>query len=116
MQKTRGRPRPIPPPGYLTIKSAADALDASYSTVYRAVQDKLVRSKQQGSTRFVLEVDLTKIRTALDAPHAAAHADGRKAVYLRPDLERYERWERAAGQDKVSTWVAGLADAASGGR
>jgi hypothetical protein len=42
-----------------------------------------------------------------------ADAD-RKAVMLRPDLDRYAAWERAAGKRAVSTWLGDLADAASG--
>lgn len=108
----RGRPRPTPPPGYLTIKEAADEADASYSTVYRMIQADQVEWKRQGSTWFVLAADVEKIRGALEA--TGEQSDDRKAVMLRPNRERYDRWEKAAGPNKrVSTWVAELADEAS---
>lgn len=113
----RGRPSPTPPPNYLTIKRAAELAGASYSTVYRAAVEGVVKTKQVGSSRFVHESSVDKIREALEAV-GGRHADGRVAVYLRPAQERYERWARAAGaaKQKVSSWVASLADAASGGK
>lgn len=119
MKKTekpkRGRPEPIAPAGYVTIKRAAELAEASYSTVYKYIDKKIIRGMKSDGAWFVREVDVKKIRENMDA---RGEGDGRHAVMLRPDDERYERWENAAdaaGQ-KVSTWVAGLADAASGGR
>jgi hypothetical protein len=50
-------------------------------------------------------------------PREAGAGDGRKAFMMRPDLERYAAWERAAraaGGLPVSSWLSALADAASG--
>lgn len=111
-ERKRGRPTPIAPPGYVTIRDAAERAGASYSTVYRAVTSGVVGGKQQGHNGpwFVLESGIAEIAGALEKGDPV---DDRHAVMLRPTPERYARWERAAGKDRVSTWVAGLADAAS---
>lgn len=82
----------------------------SKSTVVRRVQAGAVPSrKEPDGTITIARSDVDLIQ-----PREPAASDGRKAVMLRPDLERYAAWERAAGDQPVSSWLARLADAASG--
>lgn len=101
----RGRPVADAPRGRLTLQQAADATEMGYQRVYTLVTSGQVPGEQDASGVWTIaRRDLRLIK-----PRPPAETD-RKAVMLRPDLERYSRWERAAGDRPVSVWLGELAD------
>ena len=105
----RGRPPAAAPRGRVTLQQAAELAGVSYSAVYRRVTGGELPSQRDASGVVTIarrDVRLIKLREPA--------GDDRKAVMLRPDLERYAAWERAAGDKPVSVWLGELADAAAG--
>lgn len=102
--------RSIPPPdGRVTLQQAADISGLSYPEVHRRVSNGLAPGEQDASGVWTM--------TAEDAGNLKRRepaGDLRKAVMVRVPVARYEAWERAAKDKPVSTWMAELADAASG--
>lgn len=110
-KKTKpGRPALIAPAGYVTIERAAEILDVSYSTVYKRIHAHGCAVELAfGSGGTFLRRD--QLGT-LKSERRASSDDARHAVQVRPSLERYKKWERAAGAKPVSTWLGELADKA----
>lgn len=111
MAGKRGRPEPKPPtPEHITIAEAASILEVSYSTVYRRVLDwEIPNVRDDAGVRYVLRKELANIALQNADPE---YADGRRAIQVRPDLERYAAWEREARPNSVGPWLGELADAA----
>lgn len=109
---TAGRPKATAPRGRVTMEQAAELAGVSKSAVQRRVAAGAVPSRTEPDG----VVTIARAHVRLIQPREPAEADGRKAVMLRPDLERYAAWERAAvaAGKPVSSWLADLADAASG--
>lgn len=105
-----GRPPATAPRGRVTLEQAAELAGVSYQVAHRRVTAGVVPSERDPSG----VITIRRRDVKLIQPRAPAKGDGRKAVMLRPDLERYAAWERAAGDRPVSSWLAALADAASG--
>lgn len=114
MTTTLGRPPTEAPPGMLTIQQAADEAGVSYSTAYRHVQNKTVRSRQEpNSSIFVYAQDVPKIgkRPRGERP--------RDYITLQPDERTSRAWQKAAtkaGAASVSAWLIKLANGAAGVR
>lgn len=111
-QNRPGRPRLVAPRGYVTIERAAEILGVSYSTVYKyavARGDRIEIMLDQGGT-FLRENQLHLIRDQL---RVEVPDQKRKAIQVRPALERYRKWARAAGKMPVSVWLGELADKAA---
>lgn len=105
-----GRPKATAPRGRVTLAAAAAELTGvSRSAVYRRIESGELPSLMVGGVVTIARRDLKRIE-----PREPAAGDGRRAVMLRPDLERYASWERAAGDRPVSSWIAELADRAAG--
>jgi hypothetical protein len=106
---TAGRRKVPPPRGRITLQQAADLSGLGYHRVYTLVTSGEVPGDQDASGVWTIaRKDAARIKRREPA------GDKRKAVMLRPDLERYAAWARAAGARPVSSWLAALADAASG--
>jgi hypothetical protein len=109
----RGRPPAEAPAHYVSMSDAVRITGVAYATVYRHVMSGKVRSRQEDNgVRFVLRSDLPKIQKTVRV------ADGdRHAVMLRPERERFDRWaiaaKKAGHEDRVSSWLAELADRAA---
>lgn len=109
-QNRPGRPRLVAPRGYVTIERAAKILGVSYSTVYKHMNAGGVElAFDQGGT-FLRESQLHLISDQL---RAESTDEKRKAVQVRPALDRYRKWARAAGDKPVSVWLGELADKAA---
>lgn len=104
-----GRPRAEAPRGRVTLERAAELSGLSRSAVYRRAESGEVPSRMDDGVVTIARGDVRLLR-----PREPGAGDGRKAVMLRPDLERYAAWERAAGDKPVSAWLAALADLAAG--
>lgn len=106
-----GRPRATAPRGRVTLERAAEMSGLSRATVHRRCVDGTVpyRTEPDGSLSIAQrDVRLLKPREPSDGD-----ATGRRAVMLRPTVERYAAWERAASARPVSVWLGELADQAS---
>lgn len=105
-----GRSRAAAPRGRVTLEQAAELAGVSKSAVQRRVAAGAVPARTEpGGFVTIARRDVRRI-----VPREPAAGDGRRAVMLRPSLERYAAWERAAGDQRVSTWLAELADRAAG--
>jgi hypothetical protein len=104
----RGRPPTDVARGRLTLQQAAETSGLSYQRVYTLVTGGEVPGEQDAAG--VWTIAAKDVRLIQRRP--PANTD-RKAVMLRPDLERYAAWERAAGDQPVSVWLGELADAAA---
>ena len=82
----------------------------SRSAAYRRIESGVVPACTERDG--VITIARRDVRLIQSREPAAG--DGRKAVMLRPDLGRYAAWERAAGDQLVSVWLAKLADIAAG--
>lgn len=102
------RSKATAPPGRMTLQQAADLAGVSKSAVKRRVAAGVVpvRTEPDGV------VTIARRDIKLIVPREPAD-DDRHAVMLRPTLERYAAWERAAGAKPVSVWLGELADAAA---
>lgn len=107
-----GRPRAVAPRGRVTLEQAAELVGVSKSAIQQRVWKGIVPARTEPSG----VVTIARSDLKLIEPREPSDGDGRKAVMLRPDLERYAAWERAAGDRPVSTWLGELADAAAGRR
>ena len=105
----RGRPKASAPRGRVTLEQAAELSGVSYWVAHRRVAEGAVPSQRDPSG----VVTLARRDVKLIRPREPGDGDGRKAVMLRPDLERYAAWKRAAGDLPVSTWLGELADRAA---
>lgn len=103
-----GRPKATAPRGRLTMEQAAELAGVSKSAVQRRVAAGAVPARTEPDG----VVTIARRDVRLIQPREPADTD-RKAVMLRPDLERYAAWERAAGDKPVSVWLGELADAAA---
>lgn len=99
------------PRGRLTLHDAAELAGVSYSLVYRRVTAGEVPSQRDASG--VITVARRDLKLLGKQPKADTD---RRAIMLRPDLERHAAWKRAAGDKPVSVWLGELADKASGWR
>lgn len=107
-----GRPKAAAPRGRVTLEQAAELSGLSRATVHRRIQDGIVsaRTEPDGSLSIARkDVKLLKPRES-----GQGDAAGRRPVQLRPTLERYASWGRAAGDKAVGAWLGELADTASG--
>jgi hypothetical protein len=109
--RPRGRPPAEAPRGRLTLQEAAELAGVSYSLVYRRVQDDEVPSESDASGVITIARRDLKLLTKRPKADTKTHA-----VMVRPELEQYAAWERAAGDKAVSAWLEELADEASGWR
>ena len=107
-----GRPKASAPRGRVTLEQAAELSGVSKS----AVQQRVWKGVVPARTELDGVVTIARRDVKLIHPREPSDGDGRKAVMLRPDLERYAAWKRAAGDRKVSVWLGELADAAAGRR
>lgn len=107
-----GRPRAAAPRGRVTLEQAAEISGLSRATVHRRVIAGTVpaRTEPDGS----LSIARGDVKSLKPREPGQSDAAGRKPVQLRPTLERYAAWKRAAGDKPVSTWLGSLADAAAG--
>lgn len=105
-----GRPKATAPRGRVTMEQAAELAGVSKSAVQRRVAAGEVPARTEPDG----VVTIARADVKLIKPREPSEGDGRKAVMLRPDMARYEAWARAAGDRPVSSWLADLADAASG--
>ena len=105
-----GRPALVAPPGYVTIERAAELLDVSYSTIYKRIHAHgcAVELAFGSGGTFIRRDQLGELKSE----RRASSDEDRHAVQVRPSLERYRKWERAAGDKPVSTWLGDLADKA----
>ena len=108
--RSPGRPPVQAPEGCLTIAEAAAKLGVSYSTVYKRLDHvpQLALKETSNGDRFIRAAELERFR-----PVPREASSDRHGVMLRPANDRYERWAEAAGNKKVSTWLAELADRAA---
>jgi len=107
-----GRPKAVAARGRVTMAEAAKLAGVSKSAVQRRVDANEVPSRvEPGGFITIARSDVKLIQ-----PREPGEGDGRKAYMVRPDLERAAAWERtaAAAGKPVSSWLAALADAASG--
>jgi len=111
-----GRPKATAPRGRVTPERAAELSGLSRSAVFRRIAAQAVpsRTEPDGTVTIALR-DVRRLQPqqrGLSLSRSPVPAVGRRAVMLRPDIERYEAWARAAGGKPVSTWLAELADRA----
>ncbi len=112
-----GRPPLAPPPGYMTLKAVAFALDVSYATVYRLrfSVPEITRDGAAGPW-LIPKADIKKIQDALRQPPTG----NKRAIQIRVDVSELERWETLIaevtpeGEEpmRVGQWLANLASIA----
>lgn len=103
----RGRPPEVAPPGFVTIKQAAEQASVSYATAYRAVVRDHVRYQQEANgTIYIVLGDVSKIK-----PVKRKRAK-KPSVTIRTEPDRMKRWEAVAGDRSVGDWLGELADKA----
>jgi hypothetical protein len=93
----------------VTLAEAAEIAGVSKSAVVRRVAAGIVPARTEPDG----VVTLRRRDVRLIVPRSPAD-DRRVAVMLRPNAERHAAWARAAGDERVSAWLARLADAAAG--
>jgi hypothetical protein len=100
----------IAPKGYLTIAEAAARAGGITAThPRRAIEAGTVRHQRDGWAIFIDVRDIGEIELKTRGQEGA----DRVAIMLRPARDRYELWERAAGDEPVSVWLGKLADRAA---
>lgn len=108
-----GRPVVKAPDGRWTVAELAKELDLTYQGAYNYSKKYPCSRDDSGVITFADSV-VAQIRAEVKARQKKEpHPDGRRGVMLRPDLDRYETWEKAAGDKAVSTWLGELADRAA---